>query len=176
MAINWKNDNGVTISRHNVIVKFFWCCFVSFVWFNYWSKFYINIIKGSGVMTVFFYKDWPEIRKSEILPSVFCLISEIRGEIRIPYLARMSLMKCYWLLQKAKVTAFTVSKLLRKNQQGVITLPPSPHRLVLILAKITPKQCPGAILTSKWFLNAIKKLHACEMGVQQFSSCELWLR
>ena len=27
-------------------------------------------------------------------------------------------MKCYWMLQNAKVTAFTVSELLRENQQG----------------------------------------------------------
>ena len=27
---NWKNGNVVTIFRHDFIVKFFWCCFVSF--------------------------------------------------------------------------------------------------------------------------------------------------
>ena len=34
--------------------KFFWYCFVSLVRFSYWSKFHVNIITGSGVMTIFF--------------------------------------------------------------------------------------------------------------------------
>ena len=72
-----------------------------------------------------FIRDWPEIRKSEIPPSEFCPISGDWGKLGIPNLARMSLMKCYWMLQNARVTAFTVSKLLRENQQGV-KLPPHP--------------------------------------------------
>ena len=34
----------------------FWPCFVSLVKFSYWSKFCVNIIAGSRVMTIFFYK------------------------------------------------------------------------------------------------------------------------
>ena len=34
----------------------FWCCFESFVKFSYWSVFHVNIITGSEVMTIFFYK------------------------------------------------------------------------------------------------------------------------
>ena len=56
LAINWKNDNVLTICRHDIIVKLFWRCFVFFVKFSYWSKFHVNIITGSGVMTIFFYK------------------------------------------------------------------------------------------------------------------------
>ena len=56
LAKNPKNDNDVTIFRHDVNVKFFWRCFVSLVKFSYWSKFHVNIITGSGVMTIFFYK------------------------------------------------------------------------------------------------------------------------
>ena len=56
LAKNPKNDNYVTIFRNDVIVKFFWRSFVSLVKFSYWSKFHINIITGSGVMTIFFYK------------------------------------------------------------------------------------------------------------------------
>ena len=33
--------------------KFFLYCFVSLVRFSYWSKFHVNIITGSGVMTIF---------------------------------------------------------------------------------------------------------------------------
>ena len=56
MAINWKNGNDVTIFWNDVIVKFFWRCFVSLVKFSYWTKFDVNIITGSGVMTIFFYR------------------------------------------------------------------------------------------------------------------------
>ena len=56
LAVNWKNSNDVTIFRHDVIVKFFWCCFVSLVKFSYMSKLHVNIIAGSGVMTISFYK------------------------------------------------------------------------------------------------------------------------
>ena len=54
---NPKNDNDVTIFRCDVIVKCFGGCFVSLVKFSYWSKFYVNIITGSGIMTIFFYKE-----------------------------------------------------------------------------------------------------------------------
>ena len=56
LAKNPKNDNDVIIFRHDVNVKFFWRCFVSLVKFSYWSKFHVNIITGSGIMTIFFYK------------------------------------------------------------------------------------------------------------------------
>ena len=98
---------------HEVIVKFFWLCFFSFAKFSYWSKFHVNI------------SDSPEIRKSEKKPSKFCPISGDWGESRISSLARTSLIKCYWILKNARVTAFTVSELLRENQQrGKITPPP----------------------------------------------------
>ena len=59
MAVNWKNGNVVTIFRHNVIVKHFWRFFFlnSLVKFSYQSKFHVNIIDGSGVMTISFYKE-----------------------------------------------------------------------------------------------------------------------
>ena len=57
LAINWKKDNDVTISRHYIIVKFFWSWFVSLVKFSYWYKFHVNIITCSGVKTIFFYKE-----------------------------------------------------------------------------------------------------------------------
>ena len=34
---------------------FFWFCFVFLVKFSYWSTFNVNIITGSGVMTIFLY-------------------------------------------------------------------------------------------------------------------------
>ena len=76
-------------------------------------------------------RDWPEIRKSEIPPSEFCPTSGDWCELGIPNLARMSLMKCYWILKNARmslmkcywilknarVTAFTVSELNYLNRK-----------------------------------------------------------
>ena len=81
---------------------------------------------GSGVMTIFVYKEL--IRNPEIgIPlSNFCSISVNCGQLGIPNLAQMSLIKSYrTILQNARVTAFTISDLLRENQQGgEITVPP----------------------------------------------------
>ena len=73
-----------------------------------------------------FIRNWPEIWKSEILPSEFRPVSGDWGKWGIPNLARMSLMKCYWMLQNTSVTTFTVSELLREKQQGGGKLPPPP--------------------------------------------------
>ena len=78
LAKNPKNDNDVTIFRHDVIVKFFWRCFVPLVKFSYWSKFHVNIITGSGIITIFFCKGLtrnPEIRKTPVcvLPNIWRL-------------------------------------------------------------------------------------------------------
>ena len=72
LAINRETDNGATIYRHDVIVKLFWRCFVSLVKFSYWSKFYVNIITGSGV---FFYKGLT--RNLEIGITPICVLPNI---------------------------------------------------------------------------------------------------
>ena len=56
LARNPKNDNDVTIFRHDVNVKFFWRCVVFLVKFSYCSKVHVNIITGSWITTIFFYK------------------------------------------------------------------------------------------------------------------------
>ena len=122
-APNWPKIWKMTMTSqffvwHDINVNFFWRYFVSLVKFSYWSKFHVNIITGSRIMTIFFYKGWPEIRKSEIPPSEFCPISGDRGELWIQNLARMSLIEFYWMLQISSVTAFTVFALLRENQLG----------------------------------------------------------
>ena len=116
-APNWpKNDNDVTISRHDIIFKVFWRGFVSLVTFSDCSKFHVNIITGSGIMTNFFLRDWTEIRKSEIPPSEVCPMYGDWDELRISNLTRMSLIKCCWMPQNSRVTAFTVFELLSENQ------------------------------------------------------------
>ena len=78
-----------------------------------------------------FIRDWPEIWKSEIPPSEFWPIFGDWGKLWIPNLARMSLIKPYQMLQDARVSAFTVSELLREKQQGV-KLPPTQIRVKVI--------------------------------------------
>ena len=66
---NLKNDNDVTIFWHDVIFKFFWRCFVSLARFSYRSKFYVNIVTGSGIMIILFYKGFtrnPQIGNTRV--------------------------------------------------------------------------------------------------------------
>ena len=65
-----------------------------------------------------FIRDWPEICKSEMPPSEFYTIPGKWSELEIPNLGSMFLMKCYWMPQNARVTAYTVSLVLRETQQG----------------------------------------------------------
>ena len=98
-----------------------------------------SLVTGPSVMLIsslvlklwqfLFIKDWPEIQKSEIPLSEFCPISGDWDEWGIPNLARTFLIKCYWMLQNARVTACTISELLRENQQrggGGRPQPPPP--------------------------------------------------
>ena len=65
-----------------------------------------------------FIRGWQEIWKPEIITSELCRIPRGWGELGIPNLTWTSLIKCYWMLQNARVTASTASELLRENQQG----------------------------------------------------------
>ena len=56
LVINQQKDKDFTIVQHDIIIKFFWRCPVSLVKFSYWSKFHVNTMTGSGVMTIFVYK------------------------------------------------------------------------------------------------------------------------
>ena len=65
-----------------------------------------------------FIRDWSEIRKSEYPRLSFAQFLEaVASELGIPNLARMSRIKYYWMLQNVRVTAFTISELLRENHQ-----------------------------------------------------------
>ena len=80
-----------------------------------------------------FIRDWPEIWELEIPPSGFCQISGDWGKLWIPNLARISLIKYYWMLRNSRVTALTILELLKKNQlEGWgVKLLPHPTRLGL---------------------------------------------
>ena len=95
----------------------FWYSRVSLVYFSYWSKFHVNIMTDSELWPFSFIKDWPETRKSETHLCDFCPVSRERRELGILKLARMRLMKYYWILKNARVTSFTISELLKENQK-----------------------------------------------------------
>ena len=118
LVINRKKNNGVTFCQHDVIFNFFSRFFVSLVNFSYWSKFHVNMIPGSGAMTILFYKGWQEIWKLKAPLSEFCPVSGNWGKLEITNLVRMFLMKCYWMLQNSRVIAGTISELLRLKQEG----------------------------------------------------------
>ena len=84
---------------------------VSLIKFSCWSKLHVNIITGLELRELSFTRDLPVIQKSEIPLSEFCPISGDWDELGIPNLAQMSLLKSYWMLQNARVTAFTFSEL-----------------------------------------------------------------
>ena len=103
--------------------NFSWCCGVSLVKFSDWSKFHVNIMTGSGFMTVFVYKGLTRNLEIESTP-IWVLPNIWRPEqVKDTKLKRMSLIKHSWMLQNAWVTAFTDSKLLNESQQrwGKIT-------------------------------------------------------
>ena len=93
LVINPKNDNNVTICQHDIIFHFFRGCYFSLVKFSYCSKFHASVITGSGVMTIFVYKELTRHLESEITLSQFCLMSRDWNELEISYLARISSVK-----------------------------------------------------------------------------------
>ena len=111
LAVNWKK---AMTSKSSDMTPFFLTLFC----FSYPDPSFMSI--SSLILESWqfpFMKDWPEIRKLEILLSEFCPISGDWDKLGIPNLVQTSLIKCCWFLQNARVTAFTVSELLRENQQ-----------------------------------------------------------
>ena len=76
-----------------------------------------------------FLKDWSEIWKSQVSWSEFCQILEGWDNLGIRNLAWTSLTKCYWMLQNSRITALTVSELLRESHQREVKLPPTQIRV-----------------------------------------------
>ena len=135
LAKNPKNDNDVKIFRHDVIVNFFWRCFVSLVKFSYWSKFHLNIVTGPEIITIFFYKGLtrnPEIGNTPVWvsPNIWRLEqvmdtkygTNVSNKILL-YAAKFQGFSsyCFWLI-KGKPTG------------GIkLPLPPTPVRVNLII-------------------------------------------
>ena len=117
LAINRKNNNDVTIYRNDVIVTLLWQFFFSLFKFSYWSKFYVNIITGSGVMTIFFYKRLtrnPEIGNTP----VWVLLNIWRlGKSRDTKFGTNVFNGMLPIASKFQDYSFYFSELLRENQQ-----------------------------------------------------------
>ena len=129
-AINRKKYDDITICWCDVIASFFDV-----------DLFLLSrLVTGPSFMSISsldlelwqfsFIRDWPEIRKSEIPSSEFLPISGDRSELGIRHLARMSLIKYYWMLQSNRIATFTVFELLRENQQeSGVKLPLCPTQI-----------------------------------------------
>ena len=117
-----------------------------------------------------FIRDWQEIRKSEIPPSELCSISGYWDKLRIPNMARASLIKCYWMMQNARVTAFTVSELLRKNRLEGGGRGTNPHA-----PQIKVKCWRGVISNSRVPCKLHIKLKGCYILKSKDSAVFTWL-
>ena len=108
--------------------NFLYVDFFSLAKFNYWSKFHVNIITGSEVMTISFYKGLTrnsEIGKTHVwvLPNIWRL-----GRVRNTKSGTNISNKILLNATNGTVKAFTISEPLRENQQGV-KLPPPPTQM-----------------------------------------------
>ena len=121
MTMTSQFSNMMSTSHFLDVVLFFLSSLVSCPSFMSISSLALELWQFS------FIRDWPEIRKSEIHSSELCPISGDWGELWIPYLARMSRIGCYWMLQSSSFTSFTVFELFRENQLGGKITPPSTH-------------------------------------------------
>ena len=84
--------------------------FVNWKVTSFWVTQFRDSISNSrvigGVLKLPFIRDWPDIRKSEIPASEFCLIYGDWGELEIQNLAQTSLIKCqgysfycFWIIK-----------------------------------------------------------------------------
>ena len=122
--VYWKNSNDIRIFWHDVIINFFDVVFFLLS----------SLVTGSSFISISslvlelwqfpFIRDWPEIWKSEITTSGFCLISGGWSKIGIPNLTGTFQIKCYWMLQNAKgaysIISFKRTQLCRTTKPHVI--------------------------------------------------------
>ena len=136
-AVNWKmaitSQFSDMMSSSTFLTLLCFSCQVQLL-----NKFHVNIINGSGVMTVSFYKGL--IRNLEIgdtpvwvLPNIWSL-----GRVKDTKFGANMPNEMYWKSQYVKVTAFTVSELLRENQQGVKL---SPNQIRIKIVTTIPHNC-----------------------------------
>ena len=109
-------------------------CFnvVSTFKFSYWSKFYVTIITGSGVMTIFFYKRLT--RNPEIGNTLVCVLPNIwrLGRVRDTKFG-MNVSK-KMLLNAAKCQGYSFYRfwVIKGKPKGRVKLSPSPHTQIRV--------------------------------------------
>ena len=100
--------------------------------FSYASKFHVNIITASGIMTIFFYKGLtrnPEFGNTPawVLPNIWRL-----GRVMdTKFDTKVSNRKLHWMLQNSSVTAFYRFWVIKGKPTGVGKITPRPRRLGL---------------------------------------------
>ena len=108
----------------------FWKFFVSLVKFSYWSKFHVNIITSSGVMTIFFYKGLTKNPEAEIgntpvsiLPNIWTL-----GQVRNANFGTYVCNKMFLYVAKCQGYSFYRFRVIKgKPTGGVKFLLPQPR-------------------------------------------------
>ena len=120
----WRQN--LSTWRHSHI---FWRCRVSLVKLSYWSKFHVNIMTGSGVMTIFVYKGLT--RNTEIGNTPFWVLPNIwrLGQARDTKFGKNVSNKM--LLNAAKCQGYSFYRfwVIKGKPRGKTTSPP--HRLGL---------------------------------------------
>ena len=120
---------------NDIIIKFFdvFFFFVSLIKFSYWSKFHVNIVTGSGVLTIFFYKGLtrnPEIGNTLVwvLPNIWRLgqVEDTKISTNVSNKKLLNAAKwpgyscyCFWVIKGKK-----------QEGGGKITPPPTQIRLM----------------------------------------------
>ena len=132
----WQLRHNFPTRRQSQIL---WRCFLSLVTFSYWSKFHVNIITGSGIMTILFYKGLtrnPEIGNTPVcvLPNIWRLGRAMDTTFDTKIFDRMLLNAANF--QSYNFYRFWVIKQKPTGGVGGKIAPPLPHthtpRLVLI--------------------------------------------
>ena len=111
--------------------QIFWDCFVYLVKLSYWSKFHVNIITSSGVITIFFYK-WltrnPKIGNTPIwvLPNIYRF-----GQVRDTKFSTDVSIEILLNAEKCQGYSFYRLWVIKGKPTRGIELPPTPPKLGL---------------------------------------------
>ena len=143
---NAKNGDDVTIFDMTSLSIFFLRCFLFLVKFTYWFKFHVNIITGSRIMTIFFYKGLtrhPEIGITPVwvLPNIWRLGRVMNTKFETNVSNAM-------LLNTANFQGFQFLPFLPTGGGGG-KIPPDPSRLGL-RKKLFLKQVKSRVSRSKY--------------------------
>ena len=187
MLENWQWSHIFRTWRHRLFFFFFLRCFYSIVSLSYWSKFNVNIITGSAVVTIFFYNRLttnPEIGNTPIwaFPNIWRLggVRETKFGTNVSNKMLLKAAKCqgysiFWVI-KGKPTKQTPqkSKIYIKNTHFIARK----YDITRIVTKID--YIVTCVHSSKMFFNhsiykkAIENKFYCCYRIITVSSHILW--